>query len=94
MAKNNINQKSNKNDQLGRIITIQPTAGSNKSECGPIDAACSLKVNSTSPTTALTHQQIAERAWIIWQSSNCRPGEDKRNWHEAEAQLKAESRID
>jgi hypothetical protein len=38
----------------------------------------------------LTHQSIAERAWSIWQSSGCSPGQDEQNWLEAEAQLKQE----
>jgi hypothetical protein len=94
MAKNNINQKSNKNDQLGSITSVQFKAGSIKGACGPTDPACSLKVNSVSPPMALTHERIAERARVIWQSNGCRPGEDKRNWSEAEAQLKAESSND
>ena len=40
--------------------------------------------------TPLTHEQIAERAEAIWQASGCLPGQDERNWCEAEAQLKAE----
>jgi hypothetical protein len=41
----------------------------------------------------LTHAQIAERAWAIWQDKGCQPGQDEQNWREAEAQLKAELRI-
>ena len=39
---------------------------------------------------ALTQERIAERARALWQQRGCRPGEDERNWHEAEAQLKRE----
>jgi len=38
----------------------------------------------------LTHQRIAERAWSIWQNRGCSPGEDERNWLEAETQLRQE----
>lgn len=44
-----------------------------------------------SPTAIrLSHEQIAERAKAIWLASGCIPGRDEQNWHEAEAQLRAE----
>ncbi len=43
-----------------------------------------------SPTTRLSHEQIAERARAIWLASGCVPGRDEQNWREAEAQLRAE----
>ena len=94
MAKNSISQKSNKGVQLGRIITVQPKVGSVKGVGEPKVPACGSKVNPFEPATELTHERIAERARVIWQSRGCRPGEDKRNWSEAEAQLKAELDID
>lgn len=94
MAKNSISQKSNKGVQLGKIITVQPKAGSVKGVGGPKDPACGSKVNLSESATALTQERIAERARVLWQSRGCRPGEDERNWSEAEAQLKAELGID
>ena len=38
----------------------------------------------------LTRDQIEERARALWLESGCLPGRDDANWHEAEAQLKAE----
>jgi len=38
----------------------------------------------------LTREQIEERARALWLESGCLPGRDDANWHEAEAQLKAE----
>lgn len=38
----------------------------------------------------LTHEQIGERAKLIWEQRGCPPGEDERNWYEAETQLKRE----
>ncbi|MCL5280952.1 MAG: DUF2934 domain-containing protein [Planctomycetes bacterium] len=40
--------------------------------------------------TALTYEQIAERAKALWRASGCLSGRDVQNWLEAEAQLKAE----
>ncbi|UCD50214.1 MAG: DUF2934 domain-containing protein [Phycisphaerales bacterium] len=42
------------------------------------------------PTVTLTHEQIAQRAAHIWRQGGCIPGRDVQNWHEAEAQLRAE----
>ncbi len=41
-------------------------------------------------TGAITREQIAQRAHEIWMKRGCKPGEDERNWLEAEKQLKAE----
>jgi hypothetical protein len=40
--------------------------------------------------TTLTHEQIEERARVIWLKSGCLPGRDEANWYQAEAELKAE----
>ena len=42
------------------------------------------------PAVTLTHEKIAQRAEHIWRQTGCLPGHDEQNWHEAEAQLKAE----
>jgi hypothetical protein len=44
----------------------------------------------TNTTPLLTHKQIEERAKAIWQQKGCPMGQDEKNWHEAEAQLKKE----
>ena len=87
MANNSISQKSSKGVQLGRLITVLPKVDNVKSVGEP---KVQVKVNPSELTMALTHERIAERARVIWQSSGFRPGEDEHNWSEAEAQLKAE----
>jgi hypothetical protein len=42
----------------------------------------------------LTHERIAERAKALWLASGRVPGRDEQNWHEAEAQLRAELKSD
>ena len=37
-----------------------------------------------------TQDQIAKRAHEIWVKRGCKPGMDRQNWFEAEAQLRAE----
>jgi len=51
----------------------------------------STKVESAGrPAANLTHQQIEQRAKEIWQKKGCPAGQDEKNWHEAESQLKQE----
>ncbi len=45
---------------------------------------------SSKSAATLTHEQIAQRAEVIWQQKGCQPGQDDQNWSEAEAQLKTE----
>jgi hypothetical protein len=44
----------------------------------------------TQKTVVPTHEQISERAKVIWKQRGCIPGEDQRNWFEAEIQLQNE----
>ncbi len=41
-------------------------------------------------TASPTHEQIEERAKLIWRQNGCPSGQDQENWYEAEAQLKRE----
>jgi len=62
----------------------------------PAQAAMATLRASKPPATAglrqaaPTHDQISARAKEIWQASGCKPGRDKENWVEAEAQLRKE----
>ncbi len=44
----------------------------------------------TPKAATITHEQIAQRAREIWVKRGRVPGQDEKNWLEAEAQLKAE----
>ena len=90
MANNIISPKSSKGVQVCRVIPMQPKVVNVKDASEPKGQVCGSKVNPSELATTLTHERIAERARVIWQSSGCRSGEDERNWSEAEAQLKAE----
>jgi len=54
------------------------------------------RTSSSSPAGASTrggrptYEQVAERARAIWQERGCIPGQDERNWLEAEAELRRE----
>ena len=43
--------------------------------------------------TTLTHTEIAERAYAIWQAKGQNPGHDRDHWLEAESQLRQEHAI-
>lgn len=94
MARYNIEQKSYKDVQSGRTATSQSKAAGVRGAAEPKGPAGGSKVNISRPSTVLTHERIAERAWVIWQNRGCSPGEDERNWLEAESQLRAELDID
>ena len=90
MANNSISPKSSKCVRVGRVTTMLPNVGNVRGVSEIKDKVVGSKANPSVSATMLTHERIAERARIIWQSSGCRSGEDERNWSEAEAQLKAE----
>jgi hypothetical protein len=93
MAKYNIEQRSYKDVQSGRTATSQSKAAGIRGTAEPKRPGGS-KVNLSRPSSVLMHERIAERAWVIWQNRGCSPGEDERNWLEAEAQLREELDID
>jgi hypothetical protein len=50
-----------------------------------------LNTSVGSQASTPSHEQITERAWAIWTQHGRFDGQDKADWYEAEAQLKAES---
>jgi hypothetical protein len=54
----------------------------------------SSKTKSARPATSPTHEQIAQRAQAIWHRRGRPAGQDEQNWHEAEAELRAELGIE
>ena len=67
------------------VKTLRPAGGA-KGKQGP---SCSGSVSGVE-VLGPAHQQIAERARVIWLRRGCVAGEDERNWLEAEAQLRQE----
>jgi hypothetical protein len=61
------------------------------SNCSSQTSVVSLGSGTASVSAvSLTHDRVAERAKVLCLASGCTPGRDEQNWHEAEAQLKAE----
>jgi hypothetical protein len=57
---------------------------------GGATATAPRPTGTRSGAKTITREQIAQRAHEIWMKRGCKPGEDERNWLEAEKQLKAE----
>jgi hypothetical protein len=55
--------------------------------------ASKLRLHPVLQAVALTRDQIAERAQVIWLKRGCPRNRDVENWREAEAQLKIELAI-
>ncbi len=95
MAKNRFNKTDNNNVNKPinpvNVPALTPTASYEKKAINPADDPIAKLFQ---PKVKLTPEQIAERAYFIWQNRGCVPNEDERNWQEAEAQLKAELGLD
>lgn len=73
----------------GKVVPLG-ARGKRKAKAPKVDS----KPKSSRPGTSLTHEQIAKRAEAIWHKRGCPAGQDEQNWHEAEAQLRAELGIE
>ncbi len=85
-------QKSSSASRLGETEALRVNRGLGAVQVAvPSPSALSSKVVPPRPSRPNpTHEQIAERARAIWMQHGCTPGRDQANWHEAEAQLRAE----
>jgi len=90
-----------KSTPVNAVQTLDESAGT-RGETTPLRPVAGRKVKHTPLSSKSgagaqvrpTHEQIAERARTIWLEQGCLAGQDEQNWHDAEAQLKAELRGD
>jgi hypothetical protein len=94
MAKYNINQPGNRDVRSSGTATAQTKVGTFKVPAETKSPSYGSKPGQSKAEKVLTHERIAKRAWEIWMKRGCRPGEEERNWIEAETQLRAELDID
>ncbi len=92
MEKNHIDRRRNQGVQLS-ANPVQTRAENKKTSDEPDASSIESILKQPGPAAGPTHEQIAERAKMIWQQRGCIPGEDERNWNEAETQLRAEMHI-
>jgi hypothetical protein len=86
MAKTHDNKK--RKQKIRSLDTIKTKTKTRKVKCENKTTEPTNK-----PTVKLKHEQIAERAFIIWQNHGCKSFEDEWNWNEAEKQLREELSI-
>jgi hypothetical protein len=72
------------------VQSARAASGRGTQTVASVEAETPTEAGQSPKTVTLTHEQIVERARVLWQQRGCRPGEDERNWYEAEAQLKRE----
>jgi hypothetical protein len=67
-------------------------AATSRSHGGSVQSVAPVRPQKeqTEKAVSLTHDQIAERAKVIWQQRGCPANEDQKNWLDAENQLKTE----
>ncbi|MFH1370297.1 MAG: DUF2934 domain-containing protein [Planctomycetota bacterium] len=88
--------KTSRKIESSSIGQKTPSASENESSVGlsspesPRTADKVVSVGKTKTASSLTHQQIEQRANEIWRQKGCPAGQEEKNWHEAEAQLKRE----
>jgi hypothetical protein len=88
--------KTNKKTVLNSVGTKAPTSATSEQSVALSDPGTPrtsdkvVSVAKTSSCACLTHQQIEQRAREIWRQKGCPSGQDEKNWHEAETQLKRE----
>jgi len=62
------------------------TSSTNEKETGKVP---STPANATAPArNGPTHEQIARRAYEIFQARGCQPGNPEQDWHQAERELR------
>lgn len=54
-------------------------------------AATSLTSSSSKQKSAVSAEQIAKRAYAIWQAKGCPNGQDQQHWLQAERELNQRS---
>ncbi len=66
------------------------TKASNGTKTTKPRAPRTKKAAAPQPVITVTHDQIAARAFLIWEAKGRPHGLDEQNWREAEAQLRNE----
>ena len=72
----------------GKIVPMNTTSAVvvNKMDKSPEKTHKETSANIQKPQ--ITYDKIAQRAWSIWMSGGCKPGQDDMNWHQAELELR------
>lgn len=89
--KKGITQTSNSNARSSSAEALRPNSGNTEKRGTSKQASCDLDTPVTPLIATRSHEQITERAKVIWAQHGCVAGQDQADWYEAEAQLRNES---
>ncbi len=74
---------------IARTTTTPKTAGNPTRSAQPSPAKAAVPVAVKTPTAVEPRpDQIAQRAFQIWEQTGRQPGRDLENWSQAEAELR------
>ncbi len=84
-------QSGAKKEKLPNALrTVVSTSEKQKDSASLSASIFKLRQKEHKEVAPITHEEIAARAWQIWQNNGCRDGQEVENWLEAEAKLKAD----
>ncbi len=83
-------QEAPKKEKLPNALRTVATSEKQKESTSISASIFKLRQKEHKEAAPITHEEIAARAWQIWQNNGCHDGQELENWLEAEAQLKAE----
>jgi len=86
-----ITQTSHSSARSRSLQTPRPNSGDTEKPGRSTLVSNGLNTSVGSQASTPSHEQITERAKAIWTQHGRFDGQDKADWYEAEAQLKAES---
>ena len=85
-----VTQTSKRNVQSSLAAALRPDSGKTETPGRSTLLSHGLGASAARPIATLSHEQITERARALWIQHGCPQDRDEANWHEAEAQLRAE----
>ena len=85
-----VTEASDRNARLSSVETLLPHSGNSEKPGRSTLLSRGLEASAARPIVTLSHEQITERARALWIQHGCPQDRDEANWHEAEAQLRAE----
>lgn len=93
MARNNAKTSTPSEKETAKVPPVQttkPAANPVAQAAKPVAQAATPAVQAAAPArnTVLTHEQIARRAYEIFQARGGQPGSPEQDWQQAERELR------
>lgn len=82
-----------KNVKVSKPKAVKPATSKSERDTTPVKTAVvapkSTRMADSQPAQAITPEEIARRAYAIWEGQGRPAGKEKEHWLQAEVQLKA-----